>query len=279
VEDLLQVKRAERPPPEFWARFERELRQKQLAALVERRSWWHGPAAAFTHLGWLRLPVGAMAVLAVTVVSVRQYSPSSRTRGSAHEVAVGDKPSVLVQTAPALPVEAMPVGAAPAVSPSAPAAIAQEPMPKIPEARGVPSDAAPSLQTAGLIPDVAGFEKPATLADSRSFAGPLSIQLDEPAIGDPVLVVAAAQPVGFEERSISLRHSRSAAEVLPTAVAVTEQRRSRLLAALGSAGVYTSELSVPEHAKRSAIRHLAEDGWDRSEGRLEAEADHFSIKF
>jgi len=37
LEDLLCLKRAERPPPEFWSEFERELRQKQLAALVERR--------------------------------------------------------------------------------------------------------------------------------------------------------------------------------------------------------------------------------------------------
>ena len=34
LEDLLRLKRAERPAPEFWVQFERELRAKQLAALV-----------------------------------------------------------------------------------------------------------------------------------------------------------------------------------------------------------------------------------------------------
>ena len=42
VEDLLRLKRAERPPDSFWADFDRQLRAKQLAALVEKRPWWQG---------------------------------------------------------------------------------------------------------------------------------------------------------------------------------------------------------------------------------------------
>jgi hypothetical protein len=67
--------------------------------------------------------------------------------------------------------------------------------------------------------------------------------------------------------------------MLPTAVAVTEQRRSRLLAALVSDGTYAPEPSAPEHVRRNVIRRLAEDGWDRSMSRLQAEADHLSIRF
>jgi hypothetical protein len=40
LEELLRVKRAERPPAEFWKRFEDELRAKQLAAIVAPRRWW-----------------------------------------------------------------------------------------------------------------------------------------------------------------------------------------------------------------------------------------------
>ena len=40
IEDLLHLKRTERPPAEFWTHFERDLRAKQLAALVEKRPWW-----------------------------------------------------------------------------------------------------------------------------------------------------------------------------------------------------------------------------------------------
>jgi hypothetical protein len=52
-----------------------------------------------------------------------------------------------------------------------------------------------------------------------------------------------------------------------------------LLAALGTAFAYSPEPSAPEHAKRSVIRYLAEDGWDRSISRLEAGGDRLSIRF
>lgn len=77
VEDLLRLKRAERPPAEFWDRFDRELRAKQLAALVEKRPWWQTMPRVFA--GWRRyhLPLGATAVLAVTFLSLRDYPAST----------------------------------------------------------------------------------------------------------------------------------------------------------------------------------------------------------
>ena len=77
-------------------------------------------------------------------------------------------------------------------------------------------------------------------------------------------------------RALRTRHT---AESLPTAVAVTESRRARLLAALGSAASYSPEPSVPEHTRRSIIRSLTEDGWDRAASRLEAGANRLSIRF
>lgn len=74
LEDLLRLKRAERPAPEFWAQFERELRAKQLAALVTKRPWWQTlPARALAGLSRYHLPLGATAVLALTFLSVREY--------------------------------------------------------------------------------------------------------------------------------------------------------------------------------------------------------------
>lgn len=73
LEDLLRVKRAERPPTEFWNEFERELRAKQLAAIVEPRPWWAPLIRVGARFSHLQLPVGAAAVLAVTLMSVRQY--------------------------------------------------------------------------------------------------------------------------------------------------------------------------------------------------------------
>lgn len=74
LEELLRLKRAERPGSDFWTGFERELRQKQLTALVEKRKWWHGLALPSSKL--LYLPIGASAVLAMAFVSMRLVSPS-----------------------------------------------------------------------------------------------------------------------------------------------------------------------------------------------------------
>jgi hypothetical protein len=77
LEELLRLKRAERPAPEFWGRFEQDLRAKQLAAIVEPRPWWitlRLPQIARS-LSRYQLPVGAAAVLALSFVAVREYRP------------------------------------------------------------------------------------------------------------------------------------------------------------------------------------------------------------
>jgi hypothetical protein len=74
VEDLLRLKRAERPAPEFWGNFERELRQKQLAALLEKRPWWQEIPQFLARRAYL--PVGATAILAFTLISVKYYEPA-----------------------------------------------------------------------------------------------------------------------------------------------------------------------------------------------------------
>lgn len=73
LEDLLRLKRAERPSAEFWTEFDRELRAKQLAALVEKRPWWSALPRAFAGLSRYHVPIGATAVLALTIVSVREF--------------------------------------------------------------------------------------------------------------------------------------------------------------------------------------------------------------
>lgn len=72
LEEVIRIKRAERPPAEFWQRFEQELRAKQLAAIVAPRPWWRplagllsgrratvagfGAVAAVAAVAYLRLP-------------------------------------------------------------------------------------------------------------------------------------------------------------------------------------------------------------------------------
>lgn len=74
IEDLLRLKRAERPAAEFWTNFERELRQKQLTALLEKRPWWQELPQLLARRAYL--PVGATAILAFTLVSVKFYAPA-----------------------------------------------------------------------------------------------------------------------------------------------------------------------------------------------------------
>lgn len=73
LEDLLRLKRMERPQEDFWADFDRQLRAKQLSALVEKRPWWHGLIAphAFSVLRRYHLPLGATAALAVGFAAIR----------------------------------------------------------------------------------------------------------------------------------------------------------------------------------------------------------------
>jgi hypothetical protein len=77
LEELLRVKRAERPSPDFWSRFEQDLRAKQLAAIIEPRPWWiklRLPQAARTLVRY-QMPVGAAAALALSFIVVREYRP------------------------------------------------------------------------------------------------------------------------------------------------------------------------------------------------------------
>lgn len=73
LEDLLRIKRAEQPPAEFWDQFERGMRTKQLAAIVEPRPWWSPFIRVGTKFARYQVPVGATAILAVTFMTLRDY--------------------------------------------------------------------------------------------------------------------------------------------------------------------------------------------------------------
>src|SRR5688572_21416196 len=75
IEDLLRLKTAERPDAEFWSHFEKELRQKQLTALVRKRRWWHEVPVLLSRRVYM--PAGAAAIVAFTLVTVRYSSHGS----------------------------------------------------------------------------------------------------------------------------------------------------------------------------------------------------------
>ena len=277
LEDLLRLKRAERPPPEFWTQFERDLRQKQLAALVVRKSWWLELSAAYSRFGRMRVPVGAAAVLALSLFTVRYYGglgapavmsgdagaiDQSQTVAAAQQRETS-RPARLAAVTPQAPAAELAV--APEVSAAASTAVAR---------REVPADGSSVIPWLGEVVD-----DRAPASDFQASARSLAAHLAAVASLDSDLEGSASRPLGFEDRAMPSAGPRRTAEVLPTAAAVTDSRHARLLAALGAAGVYNPEPAAPEHARRSVLRYLAEDGWDRSMGRLEAEGDKLSIKF
>jgi hypothetical protein len=92
VEDLLRLKRAERPPQEFWERFESEIRAKQLAAIVIRRPWWDGASRIFAVALRNRLPFGAAAAIALTWAGVHYAGGPAGPARSARPVASSPGP-------------------------------------------------------------------------------------------------------------------------------------------------------------------------------------------
>ncbi len=77
IENILRLKRLERPPVEFWAEFEKELRAKQLSAIVQKRVWWKDAMQALAGLARYHVPIGASAALALAFFTVREYRSSS----------------------------------------------------------------------------------------------------------------------------------------------------------------------------------------------------------
>ncbi len=107
VEDLLSLKRAERPDAEFWHQFEREMRVKQLAAIVEPRPWWAPFIRIGSRMARFQLPVGATAILALTFLTVREYRlPEATDTQFIAEKAVAAAPGNMTEVATTNVVEA-----------------------------------------------------------------------------------------------------------------------------------------------------------------------------
>jgi hypothetical protein len=88
VENLLHLKRVERPPAEFWAEFDRQLRGKQLAAIVDASVGWRR-WFGIRSLVRVAVPLGVAAVLALAVDSWRRVSstPASFSQATLASVA------------------------------------------------------------------------------------------------------------------------------------------------------------------------------------------------
>lgn len=260
VEDLLRLKRAERPEPEFWARFEAELRQKQLAALVGRRPWWQQLPQLLAPRTYL--PIGATAVLAFTLVSLRQYVPNQVNQIDA-EVAAEAR-----ETAPAVPQHDM-----------ASALQAAEPRSLAPAAPVVENRSAPvAIQLSEQLPAETGELVPWSAArvdespSARSIAANFArLEESEPELVNSLL---AARLNGGS----SAGQEFAAHAVEMAAVSGVAMRRSRVMAQLADRQ-FAPDPSAPEVVRERLSRRLGDTEFAGGWTRVGVKADRVSLKF
>jgi len=264
VEDLLRLKREERPAPEFWSRFDRELRAKQLAALVEKRPWWYRLPA--WSLNWRRyhLPLGATAALALTLVSLRdggaglssasvreeRATASSATVRPTENVAVSVTAPVAVErvvVAPA-PVDLAPHAVAPSVAAVEPAAIHESGLDAVEATTSVPAGATEALSarfTGGKV--IAALDAEQTLGRSLGAAREVKA---------PAVRGASFEPLAQMSSPTEVRRARyRSAMAMPVAKETVAQANDRL------------------------ARNLSDERMNDTLRRFDAKADRLSLKF
>lgn len=277
IEDLLQLKRAERPPAEFWSEFDRKLREKQLAALVAKRPWWQRLPRMAPALGRYRLVLGGTAVAAVAFLSLRE----ERTLVPA----VPLEPVASAETVVAAPIASAGLGvlhsAVEELTPSAPV---------VPETVAVTTPVADA--PADLVAVETSITEPVMPENlSRLVAlGGGSVAVAEKAVESPsarhiaanLAAVRTSEPIavgrllgganGFEARAMP---ARTTIDPLQQMTPPGESRRARLLTAMvSSAALETSVRSTERAANR-----FAEEGVFDQIQRFGARGDRVHVKF
>jgi hypothetical protein len=258
VEDLLRLKRAERPDAEFWSKFEVELRQKQLAALVERRPWWQSLPLLLNRRVYL--PVGATAVLTFTLVSLR-YAPTQ----VANVAPVEQASEAVVASQVAEPRRDM-VASIESTQPRVQSIDATQSEPRA-VAEVQLSDQMPAQSE--LVPWSA--PRSAETPSARSIAANLArLEESEPDLANALISRVAATHVDVEELGTG------ATEL--AGIAAVSSRRSRLLAAMGDRQ-FTPDPSAPEVVRERLSRRLGDTDYGNGWTRVGLKADRVSLKF
>lgn len=245
LEDLLQLKRAERPTPEFWSNFEKELRQKQLTALVEKRRWWHDVPALLSRRVYL--PAGAAAAVAFTLVAVRYQAPTiARVENTAPRIEAAD---------PAVEVLPATVVAATESRYEEPVASAREVAPVM----RVESAPAPALVAA----------RDEISPSARALAANLArLEQSEPELLNAVM--------GSRLSPASARVQQAVAQVEPEPAAESSSR-ARLFARYAG-HVLTPQPNAPTLVRERIARRLGDDLGD-GVSRIGVGGDRVSLKF
>ena len=234
LEDLLRLKRTERPPAEFWSQFDRELRAKQLAALVEQRPWWRTMPRFFAGFSRYHLPLGATAVLALTLVSVRYYRPATPEAAPAQDSNVAASPTLSQNHSVAAMPQAATVSEEPIVTNSAESESVADATLQVAATTSRETNELSSVRS--ITADTGGARVAATPSE-RFIAANLAIaKSSDPAIAQGILGSAR----GFEARAMPAR--APAVDPLAQMTSPADARRSRLL---GGAIMSVSMNSAP----------------------------------
>lgn len=266
LEDLLRLKRAERPAAEFWNQFDRELRAKQLAAIVEKRPWWRRFSVRTAWAGFSRyhLPLGATAVLAITVLSVREYRrPDAPVAASVAE-------------------NSLSATATPAASALAPAVASQVVASAVEMAPGAVLENSGSMGTTNELAPSAVFPGADATADnsereltpaSRFIATNLALaKASDPSVAQTMLGSAR----GFETRAVPTR--TRAVDPLAQMISPSDARRSRLLTASAVAAVSLNN-AQPARTTEVRSRHLSDEQLYDTVSRFGARGNSVLVKF
>ncbi|HVU15724.1 MAG TPA: hypothetical protein VHD32_02280 [Candidatus Didemnitutus sp.] len=255
IEDLLHLKRAERPASEFWSKFEGELRQKQLAALLEKRPWWHMPAMMARRA---MIPVGAaLAVGAVALISRHDFSSAPSTSPVRTTASVRHLPEARVATTEKAPA---PIAAA----------AGAESVPVVQRTVAALSEKFPD-GASELTPWSA--PRPQDTPSSRSIAASLArVEATEPDLAN------ASMGDSLPMANTRLAATSSPATVELASVSAVVSRRSHLLAQLDDRR-FTPEPQAPELVRERLARRLADTDFNDSFSRVGLERGGVSVKF
>ena len=272
LENLLRFKRNEQPPVEFWQQFDRDLRAKQLAAIVAKRPWWTPLARHAGLISRYSIPLGAAAALTVALAgfhAFRTYAPV-RSGGSGAE-----------NVATSLPVSAD-VAASRAEA----------------TARVVSEEAStPAIVPEGrVVAAVAAYNEPATregAAPARMDARSLALDAGSEASESPsarwiAANLAAAQAAEPEvirnllglSRSLDARivpAVGSRAEPLEQMASPSSERRSRLLGGVVPA-LATYDADVPVPVSDRFVQGLSDERLYQTVSRYAEGGQYLSIK-
>jgi hypothetical protein len=261
LEDLLRLKRAERPPAEFWNQFDRQLQAKQLAALVGKKRWWHSAARTLTRFSYV--PLGATAALAFALIAAHQYFlPVAEIAGSSKLHAAAAK-----------------IAPVPVVRPTNVAVLSP------------PSAVAPREKTLSTtLVSVPPASHPAAPVDIHEFSTAITWLPDTRQATDTTPLSEHSMSVSFaDERFANPRPAsnlestgeirpRRTADPLTQVSSPTETQHARLLAALTDVRLVNAVDPVTRMHQRLATS-MGDDGLADDAGRLDASGNTVSIKF